>query len=277
MARRAGEILMDHYQSYAQDAASLAIETKDDNSPVTAADMASHEYLVRALTAFTPDIPILSEENKEQPDISGGLFWSIDPLDGTKGFIKQSGHFAVKITLMQNFEPVIGVVFEPAYNQLYFASRDSDAYMIGNDGVTRQIQARKADLSQGLTTLFNGIHYSQASYDALRDKLKTLGLDVPNTDKAQGGCKTMFYMAVARGEADLYMNCGQNTDLKNGNGYSWDYGPDTLIMRKAGGVIIDITTGLPPTFTAPTKNMNAMIGLGDRTLGETLFPSLKRK
>ena len=87
----------------------------------------------------------------------------------------------------------------------------------------------------------------------------------------------MFYMAVARGEADIYMNCGHNPDLKNGNGYSWDYGADALILRKAGGVMIDVTTARPPTFTQPTQNMNAMIGLGDRALGETLFPKLKHK
>ena len=105
IARVAGGKILEIYNS------DFAVEEKDDRSPLTAADMASHHAIVDGLQALTPDIPVLSEESKSLPfDVRSGwqTYWLVDPLDGTKEFIKRNGEFTVNIALIHNGVPVLG-------------------------------------------------------------------------------------------------------------------------------------------------------------------------
>ena len=119
----------------------IEVTSKDDHSPLTEADIAAHKIIVSALLKLTPDVPILSEESL---DISWNerqtwsTYWLVDPLDGTKEFIKRNGEFTVNIALIQNHVPVLGVVFVPASGVLYSGAIGYGAF-IQRDGVEKQI------------------------------------------------------------------------------------------------------------------------------------------
>ncbi|MGH8114519.1 MAG: 3'(2'),5'-bisphosphate nucleotidase CysQ family protein, partial [Rhodanobacteraceae bacterium] len=126
LARSAGAAILEVY------AGSFAIETKSDNSPLTAADMASHRIIVDGLSALTPDIPVLSEESKDVDwSIRRGWerYWLVDPLDGTREFVKRNGEFTVNIALIENHAPVLGVVLLPVTGELYYGVAGEGAFL----------------------------------------------------------------------------------------------------------------------------------------------------
>ncbi|MCB1822171.1 MAG: 3'(2'),5'-bisphosphate nucleotidase CysQ, partial [Candidatus Competibacteraceae bacterium] len=107
-------------------ATAFDVTAKDDNSPLTAADLASHQTIVAGLRALTPGIPILSEESAAIPFTERRQwrrYWLVDPLDGTKEFVKRNGEFTVNIALIEEYEPVLGVVRVPVTGLCYFAAR----------------------------------------------------------------------------------------------------------------------------------------------------------
>src|SRR5690606_11312982 len=131
---------------------------KDDQSPVTDADMAAHEMIVAALTRWTPQIPVISEENAEQPDIAAApCFWLVDPLDGTKSFIRRSGEFTVNIALMEGERPVFGVIYLPVEGVLYYGSEAYGAYRQKPGDAPRHIRARLQP-EEGATVLVSQSH-----------------------------------------------------------------------------------------------------------------------
>lgn len=270
IARKAGAIIMDYYKNGA------AVTIKGDGSPVTEADHASDKFITACLKELTPHIAIVSEESEAQPEIARGQpFWTVDPLDGTKGFVGRTGGFYVKIALLDNLEPVLGVVYQPATDTLYFSLKDGNAYRQQGDAAPEIIRTRGAPEKGTLSTLFNLLHHEPAAYDAARGKLRQRGIDVPERKDAQGKCATAFNMAVASGQADAYLDCGAKAELENGNGFSWDYAADSLILKNAGGLMVEINSGREPVFDRPASLMNAMISLGDRELGIKSFPELK--
>ena len=112
ISKEAGKAVLDIYNSD-----DFAVEIKSDNSPLTKADKASNEIIEKRLTELYPEIPILSEEGKEIPfeeRKNWERFWCVDPLDGTKEFIKRNGEFTVNIALIENQKPVLGVIYAPA-------------------------------------------------------------------------------------------------------------------------------------------------------------------
>ena len=109
----------------------IAVENKLDDSPLTAADMASHETIVKGLSQLTPEIPILSEESADIPfetRRSWQKYWLVDPLDGTREFIKKNGEFTVNIALIDNHQPVLGVVQVPVSGVCYFSEKNKGAF-----------------------------------------------------------------------------------------------------------------------------------------------------
>lgn len=276
IARQAGKILMTHYDAHSNDPEYLEVIAKADKSPVTAADHASHNHIIPALTALTPNIPIISEENKEHPDVSGGIFWTVDPLDGTKGFINKNDHFYVKIALIEDGQPILGVIYEPVYDRFHYSMTGALSYeQTGNDR-PEVLATRRAPQKGDLSTLFNGLHYDKAAYYAARHFLLSHGIDAQELKQANGTSLKAYYMAVASGDADIYLDCGRSTTLIGGNGFSWDYAPDALILPNAGGAMLEIASGKPPRFDKPTERMNAMVALGDRRVADKLLPGLKR-
>ncbi|MXP51322.1 3'(2'),5'-bisphosphate nucleotidase CysQ [Pantoea sp. SoEX] len=137
LARLAGEAIMEIYNNI-----NYEINQKNDKSPVTNADILSHDILVKGLKNFTPDIPILSEENPISWEIRKNWqsYWLIDPLDGTKEFIKRNNEFTVNIALIEQGIPTLGVVYAPALDVMYHAIHGDKAYKVVNNE-TQQIRS----------------------------------------------------------------------------------------------------------------------------------------
>ena len=163
-AEQAGQAILAVYQ---QDNAAFNITGKADDSPLTAADLAAHQLIVKALTALTPELPILSEE---AADISWDIrqrwqrYWLVDPLDGTKEFIKRNGEFTVNIALIEHHQPVLGVIHIPVANETYMAMRGNGAIKIKDDR-THQLLKQQNEIRQPLIFAVSRSHLDQQTKD----------------------------------------------------------------------------------------------------------------
>ncbi len=194
LARDAGDAIMDVYDGKQP----LDIASKKDDSPVTAADIAAHHVIIKGLKAMTPEIPILSEEDPPGWDERQHWqrYWLVDPLDGTKEFIKRNGEFTVNIALIENGKAVLGVVYAPVLKVMYSAA-NGKAWK-EECGVRKQIQVRDANPPK---VVVSRSHY--ANDDELKEYLQQLG----EHDTASIGSSLKFCL-VAEGEAQLYPRFG---------------------------------------------------------------------
>src|SRR5437868_1644221 len=146
IARTAGAAIMKVY------AGEFDVERKGDNSPLTAADLAAHHAIVDGLALLTPQIPVLSEESAEQ--VAWPLrrqwarYWLVDPLDGTREFVKRNGEFTVNIALIEDHKPVIGIIYSPVSRILYFASIDSGSFKVTGHHVLDQLNNNNLDIEK---------------------------------------------------------------------------------------------------------------------------------
>jgi len=211
-ARKAGAAIRRHYEG------EFAVDRKADGSPVTAADHASEAVMIHELQRLTPEIPVVSEEQVEAgkiPDVSGGRFWLVDPLDGTKEFVKRNGEFAVVVGLIIDFKPVAGVIYAPILDTLYAG---------GEGGAWREKAGRKEPISaraaatDGLVVAISRSHTSE-KFEAY---LSTLSL------KGRVLCGSALKFGIlAAGEADIYPRFGQTME--------WDTAAGHAILEAAGG------------------------------------------
>ena len=217
LARDAGAAIMTVYN----DQAPLDIERKSDDSPVTAADIAAHKVIVQGLNALTPDVPVLSEEDPPGWDVRQHWqrYWLVDPLDGTKEFIKRNGEFTVNIALIENGKPVLGVVYAPAIGVMYSAAEGKAWKEEG--GNTVQIHVR--DARPPLVV----ISRSHAKSDEeLKEYLKQMG---EHQTTAIGS--SLKFCLVAEGKAQLYPRFGP-TNI-------WDTGAGHAVAIAAGAHVHD--------------------------------------
>ena len=141
LARKAGAAILEVY------AGVFTVEEKDDHSPLTLADKRSHEIISAGLREHFPDIPVLSEEGKEVPyaDRRGWTrFWLVDPLDGTKEFVKRNGEFTVNIALVEGDQPTLGVIYLPVADLLYLADIRRGCWEIA-EGTSRALRMHDPD------------------------------------------------------------------------------------------------------------------------------------
>jgi 3'(2'), 5'-bisphosphate nucleotidase len=216
IARQAGEKILDIYNS------EYSIEHKDDKSPLTDADMASHHAIVDALKALTPDIPVLSEESAKLPFAERQqwhTYWLVDPLDGTREFIKRNGEFTVNIALIKNHKSVIGVIHVPVLNVDYYAWSDGGSYKIEQGGAAVAIKVKKLDGSK-LTVAGSRSHGSEE----MQRYMEKLG----DVDAISMGSSLKFCL-VAEGRADLYPRLGLTSE--------WDTAAAQCIVEQAGGFV----------------------------------------
>jgi 3'(2'), 5'-bisphosphate nucleotidase len=216
IARQAGEKILDIYNS------EYSIEHKDDKSPLTDADMASHQAIVDALTALTPEIPILSEESAKLPFAERQqwhTYWLVDPLDGTREFIKRNGEFTVNIALIQNHKSVIGVIHVPVLNVDYYAWSGGGSYKIEQGGAATAIKVKKLDGGK-LTVAGSRSHGSEE----MQHYMEKLG----DVDAISMGSSLKFCL-VAEGRADLYPRLGLTSE--------WDTAAAQCIVEQAGGFV----------------------------------------
>ncbi len=259
-ARCAGDILMKHYGK------KIDIVLKEvDQTPVTIADQKSNDFLVSRLGALSPAIPVVSEEND---DPGARSYWTVDPLDGTREFIDRTGGFCVKIALVHDAEPVVGVVFCPAQNVLYAAAKDGPAVKIGPDGAMRSISTRSVMERKPLKTLFNKKHADPAEYQVRRAELAAFGLRFPARPLVRPGLPRN--LQVAESLADAHLACGFGSGPLAGSGYVWDAAPDDLILTRAGGCLVHYD-GSKPDYSHPRERMPGYIALGDPGLRTKLL------
>jgi 3'(2'), 5'-bisphosphate nucleotidase len=214
------------------------VELKGDNSPLTQADRAAHELIAARLAALTPDIPVLSEESAriEYAQRAGWTrFWLVDPLDGTKEFIKRNGEFTVNIALIENGQPVLGVVQVPVTGVLYLGVQGAGAWKV-EGGQRRPIRVR-AYRGGHATVVASRSHRGEA----LDRFLARLEAREGAYDTASLGSSLKLCM-VAEGAADIYPRLGLTSE--------WDTAAAHCVVECAGGQVVNLE-GRPLVYNKP--------------------------
>jgi 3'(2'), 5'-bisphosphate nucleotidase len=198
------------------------VQYKLDHSPVTQADLVSHHILETGLARLEPPWPVLSEESVEVPfdeRKSWRRFWMIDPLDGTKEFLHRTGEFTVNIALIEGDRPILGVVYAPVIDKLYFAAHGAGSYRM--DGtVTTPI--RVAPAAGGNTRFVVSRRHASEQ--------ETLTQTKGGTSMAMGS--SLKFCLIAEGAADIYP--------RNGATMEWDTAAAQCILEEAGGSVTDL-------------------------------------
>lgn len=211
-------------------AGEIAVELKDDRSPLTEADRRSHDAIVAILTEAAPHIPLLSEEGAHTAHgtrVAWDRYFLIDPLDGTKEFIKRNGEFTVNIALIEGNAPVMGVVHVPVAGKTYFAAKGSGAFLMKDAQVPEAIEATVCDLdAAGLRFVCSRSHLSPEVETYLK-KFKD-----PQTLSMGSSLK---FMLLAEGRADIYPRLAPTME--------WDTAAAQLILEEAGGKVVDQESG----------------------------------
>jgi 3'(2'), 5'-bisphosphate nucleotidase len=221
LAREAGRAIMTVYEEV-----NPAVEYKCDNSPLTQADLASHQVILGGLARLTPDWPVLSEESAEIPFDQRKAwrhFWMVDPLDGTKEFLNRNGEFTVNIALVESNAPILGVVYAPAIDTLYFAAKGLGAYKAVGEAVL-QIRAARAATAR-IRTVVSRSHRSQ------EESLECFSHAAGNREFVAMGSSLKFCL-VAEGAANVYPRTGPTME--------WDTAAAHCILEEAGGLVTDL-------------------------------------
>ncbi len=216
----AGRRILEIYESGFQ------VENKEDNTPLTEADMAAHEIIEKGLLEFTPNLPVLTEESakisfKERSDWD--RYWLVDPLDGTREFIRRSGEFSINVALIENHEPVLGIIYAPVLGAYYYACRGQGAYKRSSTGIPRRINVRRWDGGKATVVCSSATH-KHKSLQHLFDKLPEY--EVVTLGSALKSC------LVAEGKADIYARLGPTSE--------WDTAAAQCIVEEAGGKITTV-------------------------------------
>ncbi len=221
LALAAGTRILEIYETDDYD-----VRSKQDDTPVTAADIAAHKIIERGLAKLTPDIPILSEESSHIPFArrrQWDQFWLVDPLDGTREFIRRSGEFTVNVALIRDGEPVLGVIHAPVHAISYCAWRYGGAFKVPGDGAKRQkIYTRPLDETPVRVA-------GSRSY-----AVKTLQTFLRRLDNYEyvGVGSALKSCLIAEGAIDVYPRLGPTSE--------WDTAAAQCILEEAGGQLTDI-------------------------------------
>jgi len=254
IARKAGAAILEIYDS------EFAIQHKDDRSPLTAADLAAHKVIVEALTAATPDIPVLSEESKALPYAEREAwqrYWLVDPLDGTKEFIKRNGEFTVNIALVESGETRFGVVYVPVSGVIYYGGAGFGAFKAEPEAAAQPIQVqlqRRKPLRVAGSRSHGG--------DSLQRFLEAVG----DHEIVSMGSSLKLCL-VAEGAADIYPRLGPTSE--------WDTAAAQAVVEGAGGMVTD-TAMQPLKYNRGESLLNPyFLVFGDRgvTWSDYLAPA----
>lgn len=213
LAREAGNEIMKLYKG-----SDIGVSYKEDESPLTLADRAAHDTIEKGLLTIDKNIPIISEEGEQTPYSERKdykRFWLVDPLDGTKEFIKKNGEFTVNIALIEDQAPVLGVVYAPAMDLMYYASRGEGAFKIAG-AVTVRLTVRES-ISGPVRVVASRSHPSPATEEYLKR------FAVKETVYAGSSLK---FCVVAEGNADIYPRIGTTSE--------WDTAAGQCIAEEAG-------------------------------------------
>ena len=228
LARQAGDAIMAVY------ATDFTVQDKSDTSPVTAADTQAEAVILAGLARLTPQIPVVSEEAAATGRLpsfdSTQRFWLVDPLDGTKEFIQRNGEFTVNIALIENHQPVLGVVLAPALGKtgrLYSGARGLGAQVEDEQGC-RALQCRvPPEPARGMTIVASRSHNDAAALDAFFAERQI------KVDRLVAAGSSLKLCLVAAGEADLYPRLGRTME--------WDIAAGHAVLAAAGGQVLTLS------------------------------------
>lgn len=245
LVHEAGELIMQWYSDPG------GIEEKKDKSPLTAADRAAHEHLVAGLSRMSPSIPVLSEESP--PGATEGRedwerYWLVDPLDGTKEFLKGTGEFTVNVALIEGSRPTVGIVHVPALGSTYRASDTWGAEKAERDSTFSSIQTRPFDPHSPV--LVGSRDHAGPSVQGLAGALG------PAVEFTSLGSSLKFCL-VAEGRADLY--------LRDRPTMEWDTAAAQCIVERAGGGVygVEEPSGMPLQYNKSSLLNPSFLCVGD--------------
>ncbi len=224
LARKAGDLILEFYEK------GFTVEekrTKDNQTePVTEADRASSKLIIEGLKIAFPDDGILSEEETDSPDrLTKQRVWMIDPIDGTRSFVEKKGDFAVQIGLTENGKAIVGVVFQPIGNRLYFAAKNTGAFYIENNGEPQKLTVSdKTDFAEMILAVSRS--HRSASMNGL---VEYFGFK----NELPHGSVGLKIGLLARQLADLYIHLSPRTKF-------WDTCAPQIILEEAGGKLTDL-------------------------------------
>lgn len=245
LAARAGQAIA---AIYARD---FAVSHKDDASPVTAADLAAHHCIVDGLQALTPDIPVLSEESADTIGVEQRRGWShlwlVDPLDGTRDFVKRNGEFSVNIALIVDGVAQFGLIQHPPSGVVWWAQQGEGAFRRDADS-ERRLQVRMP------ATAPLHVAASRSHRDPRTDALLQRLTDAQTV--SQGS--SLKFCRIADGQIDLYPRYGPTSE--------WDTAAGQVIVEQAGGVVVDLA-GRPLRYNRRDTLLNGeFVAAGDPAL-----------
>lgn len=245
LAEQAGAAIM---EIYAQD---FSVETKGDNSPLTQADLAAHRLIVAGLAELTPDIPVLSEEAADLPWATRqtwSRYWLVDPLDGTREFIKKNGEFTVNISLIENHLPVLGVVHAPALDAVTWYAEVGRGAFVRRDKETQPLAVRRPATAP-LRVAASRSHLDErtAAFLSRLGDCERFGLG-----------SSLKFCRIAEAAVDLYPRFGPTSE--------WDTAAGQCVLEVAGGAVLHLD-GRRFEYNHKESLLNSdFIAVGDVTL-----------
>jgi len=217
-------------------------EYKDDDSPLTEADLAANRILVARLQELTPKLPVMAEESNLS-DWSQRKYWRecwvVDPLDGTREFLKRNDEFTINIGLVRDHKPILGVVYAPALQRWYYAARHEGAWRQDGKKTPQKLQVQSPQAGKPLKVVGSRSH-NTPEFDEFVGRLG-------ETETVVMGSSLKLCL-VADGTADLYPRLGPTSE--------WDTCAAHAVVAEAGGQVLNFETGEPLTYNARESIIN---------------------
>lgn len=232
IAENAGKATLEIYDR------EFTIEEKEDRSPVTEADKKSNEIIITALSDIYPDIPFISEETKQTPFAERKdwkYYWLIDPLDGTKEFIKKNGEFTINIALIKDQIPILGVIYVPVKDIFYYAQKGKGSFKIEKGASAQPIQASQQTTQEKLVVVGSRSHGSETLNAFIEEKKA----EYNEVELISSGSSLKFCL-VAEGKADIYPRTGPT--------HEWDTAAGHAIVLESGKSVYDFESGDPLVY-----------------------------
>ncbi len=249
IAKEAGESILRIYLHYDD----FEVEKKNDNSPVTLADKASNEVICEALSRLSPDIPVISEENilpSYEVRKKWKYCWLVDPLDGTKEFIKGNGEFCSCIALIESGRPVLGLIHSPVKRESWWAATGQGAWWV-RSGFQQVMQVQSFRMTdEYLNILCSRSHNNAATQQFIEQ------FSEPNLISMGSAMK---FMLIANGDAHFYPKIGHTSE--------WDTAAAQIILEEAGGELLHFGTLQPLVYNKENLLNPAFLARG-KVVGE---------
>ena len=238
LAVEAGDTILEIYNRHS----SIDVTTKDDDSPLTEADLAAHEVIVEGLQRIDPNTPIISEEGRVGDPMSSDFCWLVDPLDGTKEFVKRNGMFTVNIALMKRhgnrWNPIFGVVHAPVTSTTWFGGKDSVTATRRIGDTSKPIEVKANSNEEPTRLVASGSHRGE--------KDESFAASLGKYDLVRMG-SSLKACVVAEGSADLYPRFGPTS--------CWDIAAAHAVVEAAGGLVLD-PNGTPLNYDLVDEILN---------------------